>query len=98
MLAISIVLVATGISLYVDAALVNMPMEGLVSAIVAKQNKYAFHQIKVIVDCIVVLLAAILSLAALHDLQGVREGTLLCALLVGKIMPLIREKLLCRFK
>lgn len=93
LLAIGIVVAAIGVSLYVDAGLVNMPMEGLVAAIAAKQKKFAFHQIKVFLDCLIVVISATLSLVMMHSLQGVREGTILCALLIGRLMPFILKRL-----
>lgn len=87
MLAISILLVALGVCLYLDVKLVKMPMEGMISAV--KENilkKLAFHDVKVIMDCTVVTIGILLSLVFLNGIVGIREGTVLCALLVGKIM------------
>ncbi|MDR3349612.1 MAG: DUF6198 family protein [Acidaminococcales bacterium] len=86
MLAISIVLYAIGVSMYVDTKLVNMPMEGLVAAITSVLPGKSFQQVKVVLDCTVVFVAAALSLLAMGGLHGVREGTALCALLVGPLM------------
>lgn len=93
MLALSIIVIATGISLYVGAQLVNMPMEGLTSAIVSMKSGRSFPQIKVIVDIIVVMLAAGISLLCQGKIHGVREGTVLCAVLVGPTMKLISKPL-----
>lgn len=93
MLALSIIVIATGISLYVGAQLVNMPMEGLTSAIVSMKAGRSFPQIKVIVDIIVVILAAGISLLCQGKIYGVREGTVLCAVLVGPTMKLISKPL-----
>ncbi|MEG1640372.1 MAG: DUF6198 family protein [Ruthenibacterium sp.] len=86
MLAISIALVAVGISVYVDTNIVNMPMEGMTAAIASKLQGKTFHQVKIFLDCTVVIIAALLSLVFLHELNGVREGTVICALLVGQLM------------
>lgn len=91
MLAVSMCLIAVGISLYVGADLVNMPMEGLTCAILSLKEGQSFHKVKVIVDMIVVSLAALLSLVALGGLYGVREGTVLCALFVGPMMQPIQK-------
>jgi uncharacterized membrane protein YczE len=93
MLAISIVFVAIGVATYMEAKLVNMPMEGMILAIVKKLPKLAFHNAKIILDCFVVIIAAILSLVFLGGLYGVREGTVLCALLVGRLMGPIQKVL-----
>lgn len=90
MLAISIVLISIGISLYIDAKLIPMPMEGLTLAL-SDRLHVKFHNMKIIVDCIVVGLAAALSLLFLHRLEGVREGTIISALLVGKAIALMQR-------
>ena len=93
MLAASIVMIALGVSMYVGTRLVNMPMEGMTSAITQLLPGRQFHQIKVVVDCLVVVAALALSLLCLHGLYGVREGTILCALLVGPAMKPIQKVL-----
>ena len=86
MLAVSMVFVALGVCLYMDAGLVNMPMEGMTNAIAERIVKKPFHDVKVAVDCLAVAAAILLSFVGLGGLEGIREGTLLCALLVGKMM------------
>lgn len=86
MLAVSMVFVALGVCLYMDAGLVNMPMEGMTNAIAERIVKKPFHDVKVAVDCLAVVAAILLSFVGLGGLEGIREGTLLCALLVGKMM------------
>ncbi len=54
MLAVSMVLVALGVCLYMDAGLVNMPMEGMTNAIAERIVKKPFHDVKVAVDCLAV--------------------------------------------
>lgn len=93
MLAVSIVMIALGVSMYVGTKLINMPMEGMTSAITELLPGKSFHQVKIVVDCIVVVVSLALSLVCLHGLYGVREGTVLCALLVGYTMKPIQKKL-----
>ncbi len=94
MLAISIVLVAVGVCLYMDVQLVNMPMEGMTHAInrVFFPEKQ-FHDIKVIVDCFTVVIGIVFSFVFLGKLDGIREGTVICALLVGKLMKPMQKVL-----
>lgn len=93
MLAISIILVAIGVYLYMSAELLNMPMEGMVTAIQQKAlKKLAFADVKVIMDTVVVAIAIISSLVFLGQVLGVREGTVLSALLVGKVMKVIKKR------
>lgn len=92
MLAISIVLIALGVLLYMDAQLVPMPMEGL-TATAARKMKIAFPTMKTIVDCVVVLLGVILSVVFLGRLDGIREGTIITAIVTGKIIALLKKTL-----
>ncbi|MBM6869523.1 hypothetical protein H7U37_02930 [Pseudoflavonifractor phocaeensis] len=96
MMAVSIVVVALGVALYVEAGLVNMPMEGMTMAMARKLGK-PFHNVKIVVDCFVVALGAILSLVFLHRLDGVREGTVIAAVVTGKILALIKPRLVPLF-
>lgn len=92
MMAVSIVVVALGVALYVEANLVNMPMEGMTMALAKKMGK-PFHNVKIAVDCFVVALGAILSLVFLGRLDGVREGTVIAAIVTGKILALMKRGL-----
>ncbi len=87
MLFISIVFVAMGVCLYMNAKLVSMPMEGLTQAVNTTffPNK-SFHDVKIIMDCTVVITGCILSFVFMGELVGIREGTFICAILVGKFM------------
>ena len=90
MLAMSIVLIALGILLYMEAQLVPMPMEGLTATIATKMNK-PFSTMKTIVDCVVVGLGLVLSFVFLGRLDGIREGTVLTAVAAGKVISLIKK-------
>ena len=81
MLLASIVLIALGVLLYMDVELVPMPMEGLSSCIAKKLGK-PFPTMKSIVDCLVVLLGT---------LEGIREGTVITAVVVGRLIALLRK-------
>lgn len=91
MMAVSIVLVTLGIAIYMDAKLVNMPMEGMTLAISECFPKMEFHKIKMIVDCMSVAVGIVLSFLFLHGLYGIREGTILSAIFVGKLLPLAKK-------
>ena len=73
---------AVGITLCVLSNATVMPGEGVVLAI-AHVVRIDFGRIKVIFDCSLVLLAAVVSLAVLHRLEGLREGTVVSAVLTG---------------
>lgn len=92
MMSIGIVLVALGVSLYVNVNLINMPMEGLTEAVQRKLfKKLAFHDVKVIMDCLVVAIGIVLSFIFIGNIVGIREGTILSAILVGKIMKQLQR-------
>ena len=92
MLAVSIVLVSIGIFLYLSVDLLNMPMEGMTKAMTRKIfKKMQFHQVKVLTDCTVVGLGIVLSFVFMGEVQGIREGTVLSALLVGKVMKQLQK-------
>lgn len=90
MTAISIVVISIGVALYVDVDLIPMPAEGL-SLALSKKTGVSFPNMKMILDCSFVALAALLSLLFLHKLVGVREGTVLAALLVGKVVGFLQR-------
>ena len=91
MMGIGVALVAFGIAMYVEAGLVNMPMEGLVSAVAHKMPRYAFHNIKVALDCTVGALSIALPFIFLGELHGVREGTIISAVFIGKLIPVMKK-------
>jgi len=92
MLAGSIFLIALGVMLYIDVELVPMPMEGLSSCIAKKLGK-PFPTMKTVVDCIVVATGVVLSFVFLGKLDGIREGTIMTAMVTGKLIAVFRKLL-----
>lgn len=87
---VSIIVIGIGVSLYLIPDLIPLPAEGLMNAIVQiSNNRFKFSNVKVAVDSSLVLISAILSLVFLGELKSVREGTVLAALLVGKVVGFI---------
>lgn len=86
---ISILLIGTGITLFMSAKLVNLPAEGLVAAI---SQKYGFpmHKVMITMHSTVVFVGIILSLIFLNEVIGVREGTVLSAFFIGKTVQYVR--------
>jgi uncharacterized membrane protein YczE len=91
MLGISIVLMAIGLSIYLAADLVVMPIEGLTLTLHKRRQDRTFGWVKSRLDTSVVIIGVALSFAFLGDLQGIREGTVLSALLIGRLMPWIKR-------
>ena len=84
-LAISIPLIALGVVIYVSAQLISAPAEG-VTAAMSKKTGWPVPKCKLIFDVTIVVIAAIVSLVFLRGLVGVREGTVISAILVGPVM------------
>lgn len=85
-----IVLVAIGVSAEVASDTVPLAGEGLAIAISRKAG-LKFGTAKVAVDCSLVAISLILSFSFLGTMGGVREGTVLAALLVGTIARQINK-------
>ena len=92
MLAVSIVFIAVGVVLYIGVELVPMPMEGL-SLAIADKTGMAFHNMKIVIDCVVVLTGAALSFLCLRELVYIREGTIITAIVTGKVMAMVKKPL-----
>ena len=91
---IGILLVAAGVSLEVKAGVVVLTGEGVVLAICKVLPKIKFGYMKVGFDVTLVVIACILSFTFTGHLQGVREGTVAAALLVGLIAKQIGKLLM----
>ena len=91
MFAISLILIPTGLSLYMEAKFVPLPAEGLVIAITQKLPNSTFSRVKVVFDCVLVSLAMLLTLIFLGGIYGVREGTVISAIFIGRLIPHTRK-------
>lgn len=95
----SIPLVAVGVMLYLTPDILPTPGEGM-SLAISKKTGLSLGSSKTVFDCSLVLVSATTSLIYFHGLVGVREGTVLCALLVGYVMRQMQkvcQKPLLRF-
>ena len=93
MLLASIILIATGLVLIISAKIVALPPEALCLTIAGKIPGAKFHNVKIIADSTLVLTAIALSLLFLGGIDGIREGTVFSAILIGKAIPFIRKAL-----
>ncbi len=93
---IGILLVAVGVSLEVKAGVVVLAGEGVVLAI-CQVLPVKFGYMKVGFDVTLVVIACVLSLVFTHQLQGVREGTVAAAIMVGLVAKQL-GKILNRWK
>ena len=90
--ALGIILLAFGVSLEVMAGLTSNAGEGVVLA-VCRVTHLKFGNVKVAFDIILMCITVVISLAALHRLEGVREGTIAAAVFVGLITKLFARML-----
>lgn len=86
----SIIIIGIGVSMLLIPNIMPMPAEGLCGAIVTlSKDKIKFSTAKIMVDISMVTISAILSIIFLGGLKSVREGTILAAIFVGKVVGFI---------
>ena len=83
---------ALGVSCQVVADVVMLSAEAFVKAI-ADVTKKEFGFVKFLNDAVMTMLAVVIALAALGHVEGVREGTLITAFLVGPISHFFTKRL-----
>jgi uncharacterized protein len=88
---LSILVVAVGVMLVISMDIVPGAPEGLMLAI-CKKTGIAFHRMKVWFDSTSVVLAGILSLVFLGNISSIREGTIISAILIGKVLGVISKR------
>jgi len=91
MLAISISLLSSGVFLYVTPRILPVSSDGLILALVQKVPKLNFARGKILLDCTILTFALLSSLLFLGTFYGVREGTVLAAIFVGRLIPVMRR-------
>lgn len=79
------VLLGFGIFLLIKTRLTYMPLEGLVLVITQKFQK-EFGKIKIAMDSLMLIIGSLSSFVFLHELVGIREGSLIAALSIGAII------------
>ncbi len=84
-LLVNVPMVALGVMLYLSPNLLPTPGEGVALAI-SQRWELSVAAGKTIFDCSMVVISVILSLIWFRGLVGVREGTVICALLTGFVM------------
>lgn len=91
-LLVGTVILSFAIALEVKVDLVYLPLDALNKAIAFKSGK-SFELIKTLIDCGMVLIALLIILPIRHGLYGVREGTIIAALISGYIVKLFSKML-----
>ena len=92
LLLISCVVVAFGVLLEIKTEIVYLPADGVIVAI-SNVSNIEFPKVKPFVDSSMVSIAAILSLIFLGYLAGVREGTVISAIIIGPIVKILKKYL-----
>lgn len=90
--ALSTVVLSFGVFLEVKAGVLMVAGEGIVKAI-AITTKIDFSKTKIISDCTLVAISAIIGMVYIHHVVGVREGTVIAALIVGLLLKLFDKHL-----
>lgn len=88
----SCVVMAFGVLLEIKTEVVYIPGDGFIVAI-SKVLKKEFGKVKPYCDVSFVVVAAILSVVFLGYLAGVREGTVISAVIIGPIVRLFKKYL-----
>ncbi len=86
-LLISMLLIALGILFYLTPDLISLPGEGIMQVISGKLN-LPLQKVKMCFDITVSLIALAISLLYFREFHGIREGTVIAAFGVGKILGL----------
>lgn len=92
LLLFSCVVVAFGVLLEIQTEIVYLPADGVIVAISKVINK-EFPRVKPFVDTSMVIIAAIFSFVFLGYLAGVREGTIISAIIIGPIVKVLKKYL-----
>lgn len=84
---VSAVLLGASVKVYLAPKVMALPAEGLAQA-VAQRFKIPFPTAKNVCDITIVTISVILSFAYFGTLYGIREGTIIHAILVGRSVKL----------
>ncbi|MBQ6216559.1 MAG: hypothetical protein IJK53_04165 [Erysipelotrichaceae bacterium] len=90
MLGLSILLIAVGLKMYMWTDIAPQATDGLVNAI-SQKYQIAFSTVKNYFDICSVIVSAAVSLIFLGKILGIREGTVIAALLVGRVAHVIEK-------
>lgn len=90
LLCFSIIFMPLGIVTYLHPNLIKMPPEGTVLAFVERFG-VPFHKVKLSFDMSITITAVILSLIFIRSIYSVREGTVILALTIGRLIPHMKK-------
>lgn len=87
----SIVICAAGAAIYITMDIVPNAPEGLILAFCERFRK-EYGRLKILTDCIFVSIGILLSLLFLGGVSAIREGTIISALVTGKLTGIFLER------
>lgn len=90
LLLVSILLIAIGLKLYMWTGLIPQATDGLVN-VISEKYQIRFSTVKNCFDICSVTIASLVSLIFLKKIVGIREGTIVAALLVGRVAKVLEE-------
>ena len=89
-LLVSCLVIAIGVLLEIKTEVIYLPPDGIIVAL-SKALKKEFGKIKPYCDVTFVVITAILSMVFLGYLAGVREGTVISAIIIGPIVRVLMK-------
>lgn len=89
---LSCIVLAFGIFLVVKTRLTYLPLEGLVM-VITQTFKKEFGTIKISMDSLMVIIGVTSSLIFFHEVVGIREGSIIAAVLIGALIKFFSIKL-----
>ena len=90
-LIVGCIILGFGVFIEVIVDVIMLPGEAFVSAI-SKTFNTDFGKTKVAFDCSMSILAVVIAIILYHEIKGVREGTVVAAVLVGMIARFLKRK------
>lgn len=91
MVVVGCVIIAFSTILQLKAQVVNNPAEGIVKALSFKTSK-EFGVVKLYFDVSLVCLACFISFIGFGTINGIREGTIISALLIGPLIKMFKKQ------
>ncbi|WP_286171690.1 YczE/YyaS/YitT family protein [Gracilibacillus phocaeensis] len=91
MVIVGCVIITHSTILQIKAQVINNPAEGIVKAISSKVTK-EFGEVKLYFDVGLVVMAVVISILAFGTVQGIREGTIISALMIGPLIKICQKQ------
>lgn len=84
------ILLALGMLFEIHSRLILVPTDGFVKAVCSRTG-HSFARVKIIFDVSLLLVSVVCSMVLLGRIEGIREGTLFSAFMVGYFLSAIRR-------